>query len=95
MAGLVVQQIAGSGIYSMYLREVLANMGLGDYGDIKGMMRGKTLKEDKEEVVHIKIPQTGETICLLGENYLRFGILAVHHFEGSWKKRKLQHRRFL
>ena len=91
MAGLGVQQVAGSGIYSMYLREVLANMGLGDYGDIKGVMRGKTLKEDKEEVVHINIPQTGETICLLGENYLRFGLLAFHHFEGSWKKRKLQH----
>lgn len=91
MAGLSVQQVAGSGIYSMYLREVLADIGLGDYGDIKGSLRGKTLKEDKEEVVHINITQTGETICLLGENYLRFGIFAFHHFEGSWKKRKLQH----
>jgi hypothetical protein len=84
--GLSVQQVAGSGIYSLYLREVLAEMGLPDYGDIKGVLRGKTLKEDKEEVVHLQMPHTGEIVCLLGEHYLRSGLLATHHFEGSWKK---------
>ena len=74
------QHIAGSGMISKIIREVLGQ----DYGDIRGHVLGKTLKESKDEIV--KFTFYGETICILGDHYFRGGDkLAEHHFEGTWK----------
>lgn len=78
-----VQNVAGSGLISQFLCEYLPL----DYGDMVGVVGGKTLKQDLNEVVkfNVKHQQNSETVCLLGQNYLgNTGQFVTHHFEGTW-----------
>ena len=80
-----IQDIAGSGTISDTIRAVMGK----DYGQVLGSLRNNsTLKEDDAEIV--KFSFKGETVCILGRNYLgynkeRWADLAHHWFQSSWR----------
>lgn len=80
-----IQDIAGSGTISDTIRAVMGK----DYGQVLGSLRNNaTLKDDDAEIV--KFSFKGETVCILGLNYLgynkkRWADLAHHWFQSSWR----------
>lgn len=80
-----IQDIAGSGTVSDTIRRVMDK----DYGEQLGSLRNQsTLKQDDSEIV--KFSFKGETVCILGRDYLgynplRWADLAHHWFQSSWR----------